>query len=47
VESRVLREGFPVEDTLRPDRIVMGVATDSAEKLMRAVYEQILEAGTR
>jgi UDPglucose 6-dehydrogenase len=41
-----LREGFAVEDTLHPDRIVMGVAADSAEKVMRAVYEQILDAGT-
>jgi UDPglucose 6-dehydrogenase len=41
-----LREGFAVQDTLRPDRIVMGVSADRAEKVMREVYEQILSAGT-
>jgi UDPglucose 6-dehydrogenase len=41
-----LREGFAVEDTLRPDRIVMGVDADRAEKVMREVYEEILEDGT-
>ncbi|GGS45030.1 UDP-glucose dehydrogenase family protein [Actinokineospora fastidiosa] len=33
-----LREGFAVADTLRPDRIVIGVAGDQAEKLLREVY---------
>jgi UDPglucose 6-dehydrogenase len=41
-----LREGFAVEDTLRPDRIVMGVADDRAAKVMSEVYQQILETGT-
>ncbi|MFB8043623.1 UDP-glucose dehydrogenase family protein, partial [Streptomyces hydrogenans] len=36
-----LREGFAVQDTLRPDRIVVGVPGDDggrAEKLLREVY---------
>jgi UDPglucose 6-dehydrogenase len=41
-----LREGFAVEDTLRPDRIVVGVASESAEKLLREIYAQAIDAGT-
>jgi len=41
-----LREGFAVQDTLHPDRIVMGVSADRAEKVMREVYEPIIAAGT-
>ncbi len=41
-----LREGFAVEDTLRPDRIVMGVVSDRSRKVLEQVYEQILAAGT-
>ncbi|WP_431044061.1 UDP-glucose dehydrogenase family protein [Streptomyces sp. P1-3] len=33
-----LREGFAVEDTLHPDRIVVGVTSDQAEKVLREVY---------
>ncbi|MGW7198350.1 UDP-glucose dehydrogenase family protein [Streptomyces chryseus] len=33
-----LREGFAVQDTLHPDRIVAGVASAGAEKLLREVY---------
>ena len=41
-----LREGFAVEDTLRPDRVVLGVAEDRSRKVMEQVYEQILATGT-
>ncbi|MEV8633784.1 UDP-glucose/GDP-mannose dehydrogenase family protein [Streptosporangium sp. NPDC051023] len=41
-----LREGFAVKDTLHPDRIVLGVSSDKAEKIMREVYSSMLEQGT-
>jgi UDPglucose 6-dehydrogenase len=41
-----LREGFAVQDTLQPDRIVMGVSSERSAKVMEAVYEQILASGT-
>ena len=43
-----LREGHAVEDTLSPDRIVVGVETKggAAEKVGREVYAQILEKDT-
>ncbi len=40
-----LREGYAVQDTLHPDRIVLGVASEKAEKIMREVYERMLSAG--
>jgi len=38
-----IREGFAVADTLRPDRLVFGVATPAAEAALRAVYAPIIE----
>jgi len=40
------REGFAVEDSLRPDRIVVGVTNDRAEKILREVYAPLLAIGT-
>jgi UDPglucose 6-dehydrogenase len=40
-----LREGHGVADTLRPDRIVVGVTSSHAEAVMRQVYVRQLEAG--
>jgi UDPglucose 6-dehydrogenase len=40
-----LREGFAVQDSLAPDRIVLGVASDLAEARLRQVYRAPLEAG--
>ncbi|WP_084075138.1 UDP-glucose/GDP-mannose dehydrogenase family protein [Demequina sp. NBRC 110052] len=44
-----LREGFAVEDTLRPDRLVLGVDKDRPgriEEVAREVYAEILERDT-
>ena len=41
-----LREGFAVEDTLRPNRLVVGVVTDSAEKILKDVYAVNLNENT-
>ncbi|MGW3458888.1 UDP-glucose dehydrogenase family protein [Streptomyces olivaceoviridis] len=41
-----LREGFAVQDTLHPDRIVVGVRSERAEKLLREVYAGPVGAGT-
>lgn len=40
-----LRQGNAVEDFLRPDRVVIGCASESAEQLMREVYEPFLKNG--
>lgn len=42
-----LREGYAVQDTLRPDRIVLGIQADSmrAEAAARDLYAPLLEAG--
>src|SRR6201997_2286657 len=41
------REGFAVQDTLKPDRIVVGVQDDSAraEATVRELYGPLLDAG--
>jgi UDPglucose 6-dehydrogenase len=41
-----LREGFAVEDTLRPDRIVVGVADPADEATLRRVYAPQLARDT-
>ena len=41
-----LREGFAIEDTLRPNRLVVGVTNDRAEEILKEVYAPILELGT-
>lgn len=41
-----LREGFAVEDTLTPNRLVVGVANDRAEEILKEVYKPIIDLGT-
>lgn len=41
-----LREGFAVEDTLTPNRLVVGVANDRAEEILKEVYKPVIELGT-
>ena len=40
-----LREGFAVEDTVSPDRLVVGVRSARAEATLREVYTRQLDAG--
>jgi UDPglucose 6-dehydrogenase len=40
-----LREGFAVEDTIKPDRLVVGTASERAEALLREVYADAIAAG--
>jgi UDPglucose 6-dehydrogenase len=41
-----LREGFAVEDTLTPNRLVVGVVDDRAENILKEVYKPIIDLGT-
>lgn len=41
-----LREGFAVEDTLTPNRLVVGVTSDRAEQILKEVYKPIIDLGT-
>jgi len=37
-----LREGYAVQDTLQPDRLVFGVSTASSEQRLRDVYAKVI-----
>ena len=41
-----LREGFAVEDTLHPDRLVFGVRSTAAEQALRAAFAPVIASGT-
>lgn len=41
-----LREGFAVEDTVSPDRLVVGVTSERSEELLREAYAPILAKKT-
>jgi UDPglucose 6-dehydrogenase len=41
-----LREGFAIEDTLHPDRMVFGVHSRWAEQQLRDVFAPVIETGT-
>ncbi|MFC1410930.1 UDP-glucose/GDP-mannose dehydrogenase family protein [Streptacidiphilus sp. N1-12] len=41
-----LREGYAVEDTLRPDRLVFGTSSAWAEEQLRAAFAPVIEGGT-
>jgi UDPglucose 6-dehydrogenase len=41
-----LREGFAVQDTLTPDRLVLGVRSPEAEATLRAIYATPIAGGT-
>ena len=40
-----LREGCAVQDTLRPDRIVVGVISAKAAETVREIYRPVTDAG--
>ncbi len=41
-----LREGFAVEDTLHPNRLVVGVTSDAAEDKLKEIYQKNLAENT-
>ena len=41
-----LREGFAVKDTLEPDRLVFGVTSEHAEKVLRDFYARVIANGS-
>lgn len=40
-----LREGSAIEDAMKPDRIVVGIESERAAKLLREVYEPLTKKG--
>ncbi|HOJ04235.1 MAG TPA: UDP-glucose/GDP-mannose dehydrogenase family protein [Bacteroidota bacterium] len=40
-----LREGFAVEDSLRPDRVVIGTSHDKAKEILTELYEPFVLSG--
>jgi UDPglucose 6-dehydrogenase len=40
-----LREGWAIEDTVRPDRLVFGVTSARGEQWMRTVFAPLIDAG--
>jgi UDPglucose 6-dehydrogenase len=41
-----VREGFAIQDSVRPDRIVLGITDGRAEKVLRDFYAPMIDAGT-
>jgi len=41
-----LREGFAVQDTLTPDRLVVGVVSQRADAMLREIYAPMIAGGT-
>jgi UDPglucose 6-dehydrogenase len=41
-----LREGWAIEDTLHPDRLVFGVSSPKGEQAMRSVFAPMIDDGT-
>lgn len=42
-----LREGSAIEDAMAPDRIVVGIESERAAKLLREVYEPLTKKGSK
>lgn len=40
-----LREGYAVEDFMKPDRIVIGVSSPKAEKILKEIYNPFVRSG--
>lgn len=40
-----LREGFAVEDFMKPDRVVLGAESEAAFRILRALYEPFVRQG--